>query len=141
MGEVNIARGPKKLSGAVLASAARVAATVNSTDQYKPHGGIKGARVYLDITAKVGTNPTLNVKVQGKDSLSGQYVDLASAAFAEATATSVAMLTIYPGIAESSNVSVSDMLPSIWRIQSASASDTSTPAVSFTYSVAVDYME
>ena len=54
----------------------------------------------------------------------------AGAAFAAQTATGTKMLTIYPGIAETANVSVSDVLPKTWRVVA-----TQSGSTSMTYSI------
>lgn len=99
----------------VFASAARAEDTYNS-DEARAFGR-RGIRLYLDISAESGT-ATLDVKLQGNDQLSDDWVDLAGAAFAQQSAvTSTAIsLTVYPGIAETNNVSVSDVLPTVWRV-------------------------
>lgn len=77
--------------------------------------GHRGINLFLDITAKSGTSPTLDIKLQAKDPTSGNYFDVPGAAFAQKTTTGQAMLTIYPGIGETANVSVSDVLAAIYR--------------------------
>lgn len=114
----------------VLASAARTDSTVTSVDQTNERW--RGVRLILDITAKSGTNPTLDVKVQGKDPVSGNYYDIPGAAFAEQSTVTTVELVIYPGVAETANVSVSDVLPEVWRVH-ATTGGTDTPT--FTYSV------
>lgn len=97
----------------ILLSSATRSASVNSDDQV--NDGYRGVVLFLSVTAESATG-TLDVKVQVKDFLSGSYIDLAGAAFAQATSVSTAMLTIFPGVAETNNVSVSDVLPRGWRI-------------------------
>jgi len=93
--------------------------------------GSKGVHLVLDITAASGTTPTLDVKVQRYDGASSKWVDLPSAAFAQKTSTGTSDLTIYPGIAETANVSVSDVIGDeiliVWTIGG------TTP--SFTFSI------
>jgi hypothetical protein len=97
----------------LFASAARIA-TVNGSDVNNwRHRGI---RLWLDITAVSGTTPTLDVKLQGKDRISGVYVDIPSAAFAQKTANGSDDLLVYPGVAETANRSVSDVLPKTFRV-------------------------
>lgn len=95
--------------------------------------------MYLDITASSGTTETLDVKLQAKDAaLSGVYFDIPGAAFAQATDTTNQMLTIYPGIAETANVSVSDILPRNWRAVATVGSGDSDG--SFTFSLLACYV-
>ncbi len=92
--------------------------------------GHRGIELYLDITAVSGTSPTLDIKLQGKDETSGKYFDVPGAAFAQKTGTGQATLTIYPGIAESANVSVSDILAGMFRFV-ATIGGTDTPTFTF----------
>lgn len=120
---------------AVFASAARTA-TANSTDQVNYSG--KGVVCLLDITAASGTSPTLDIKLQYKDTVpaTDKYIDIPSATFAQKTAAGTDSLTIYPGIAETANRSVSDVLPRDWRAV-ATIGGTSP---SFTFSLACTYI-
>ena len=118
----------------VFASAAR-AATANSDTKHN-EGGFVGVHLTLDITAASGTTPTLDVKVQRFDALSGKWVDLTSGAFAQKTATGTSDLTIYPGIAETANLSVSDVLGATWRAVATIGG--TTP--SFTFSLGACYI-
>lgn len=78
-------------------------------------GDNRGVHLVLDVTAASGTTPTLDVKIQRKDPTSGKYVDLPGGAFAQKTGTGTDDLTIYPGIAETNNRSVSDVIGGIYR--------------------------
>jgi hypothetical protein len=115
----------------VLASAARTA-THNGADM--TNYGARGVLLTLDVTAKVDT-PTLTVKVQSKDSLSGKYVDIPNAAFAAKTDVSTDELLIYPGCPATANVSVNSALPRVWRVVC-----THTDADSITYSIGAAYI-
>jgi len=70
----------------------------------------KGGRFYLDITASSGTTETLDVKIQTIDAIIGTNHDLPGGSFAQATNTTNQVLVIYPGVAETANVSVSDVI-------------------------------
>ena len=117
----------------VFASAARTT-TTNSADQ--TNFNRRGARFFLSVTAASGTTPTLNVKIQTKDSIAGDYVDLPGAAFTEKTGVTNDELTVYPGIAETANETVSDVLSRTWRAVATIAG--TTP--SFTFSLSVAYV-
>jgi hypothetical protein len=71
-------------SRAIGAPSAARTTTANSNTINVP-SGCKGMIATLNITAASGTTPTLDVKVQRFDSLSGQWVDLTGAAFAQMT--------------------------------------------------------
>jgi len=118
----------------VLASAARTA-TTNSDDQQNLDA--HGARFYLNITAVSGSSPTLDVKVQAKDPVAGGYFDIPSAAFAQKTSTGSDDLTVYPGIAETSNETVSDVIPRDWRVVATLGG--SSP--NFTFSLGAHYLK
>lgn len=86
--------------------------TLTSGDQRNPaHRGIK---VYINVL-NIATAGTLTVTIQGKDPISGVYYTLlVSTAIA---VTGFTVLTVYPGVAVSANVSASDVLPATFRIQ------------------------
>lgn len=109
---------------------ASAAETATGGVAFRNDTGAKGIHLVLDVTAVSGTTPTLDVKLQRFDAASGKYVDLASAAFAQKTATGTSDLTIYPGIAETANVSVSDVLSEnlkiVWTLGG------TTPSFTFT---------
>lgn len=79
----------------ILSSAARTT-TGSSADFYT--GTPSGLYVFLNITAASGTTPTLDVKLQGKDPVSGQYFDLPAASFTQKTGTGFDWLLIHPEI-------------------------------------------
>lgn len=117
----------------VLASGT-VAASGNSSDYSNSYH--KGATVVAKVGAGSGTSPTLTVKIQGKTA-AGDYYDVPSVVTAAlAAASGVTTLTVYPGVAETANVSVSDILPRTWRVvwtlggsSTPSLADTSISAV------------
>lgn len=111
----------------LFASAARTA-SANSADQTNRYA--RGVRLLLNISASSGTNEVLDVKVQTKDSVSGLYFDIPGAAFAQKTGTGASTLTIYPGIAETANETVSDVLPLNWRVVT-TIGGTDTPTFTF----------
>lgn len=115
-------------------SAAR-AASANG-DAMKNRTG-RGVALFLEITAVSGTDPTLDVKLQVRDPVANQWHDLPGAAFAQKTGTGRDTLTVYPGVAETANETVSDVLPADWRAV-ATIGGTDTPT--FTFSVAGYYI-
>lgn len=74
----------------------------------------RGVKVVVDVTAISGTAPTLVVTIQGKDNASGKYYTLLASA--SLTATGTVVLTVYPGIGVTANVSASDVLPKTYRV-------------------------
>ena len=69
---------------ATLHTSAAETATVTGADVDTEQLG--SANFYLDVTAVTGTTPTLDVKIQEKDPVSGKYFDLLS--FTQKTAIS-----------------------------------------------------
>lgn len=98
----------------LITSAARTA-TFNSGTANKK--GYKGAIFCLNVSARAGTTPTLDVKLQGYDPASASWYDLTGAAFAQQTAVSTAPidLLVYPGTVESANRKSSQILPDTFR--------------------------
>jgi hypothetical protein len=118
---------------AAFAPAARTA-TLNGGDLENRTG--RGVKLWLNITAVSGTTPTLDIKLQWKDSLSGLYFDIPGASFPQKSATGTDDLTVYPGVAEAANEAVSDVIPRNWRAV-ATIGGTSP---SFTFSLGGSYI-
>ena len=89
----------------VFPSAVRPAATYTSASVAV--GRHEGVRLFLRVTAvSQTTTPTLNVKVQSVDPVSGTWFDLTGAAFAEVTGAATPMMSIYPGMAGATNTKI-----------------------------------
>lgn len=117
--------------GALITLSAQGVGTVNGTDQANTNG--RGAHVCINISAISGTIPTLTVKIQGKDTVSGQYYDLlTSTALA---ATGFTFLTLCPGAATTANLSIPQLLPATWRVIATVAG--TTPSVTATVGASV----
>ena len=121
------------LEETIFASAARTA-TVNSADFTNYNA--RSIKFVLDITAASGTTPTLDVKIQGKDTLSGKYQDITGATIAQKTGVSTDDLTIALGVTVVVNRSVSNIVPRIYRVVATIAG--TTP--SFTFSLSANYV-
>jgi len=77
----------------------------------------RGLKIYVTPSGIVG-GATLTITIQGKDPISGNYFTvLTSAALSANNVTTV--LTVYPSVTAATNVAVSDVLPTIWRISAA----------------------
>lgn len=74
----------------------------------------KGAIFVLDITAETGT-ATLDVKIQWYDEVSGKYIDVPGASFAQRSAVGTNALSVYPGLTASANVAVTQCLTKTLR--------------------------
>lgn len=124
---------------AVFPLAARTAATYNSADI----GNNYGNGVIMVVDATTSTAPTsLNVKLQGKDSLSGKYFDLLAepevqSAIAQiATTPSTGVAYIYPGASGTpatqdvtTTVHINQTIPRVFRVVA------TTVGTSWTFSV------
>lgn len=117
-------------SRTVFASAARTA-TANSNNMSLPDA--VGAEFMLDISAVSGTTPTCVVKVQARDPISGNYVDVPGAAFASQNATGTTRLVVHPAITASANVAVAQTLPE--RFRAVATIGGTTPSFTFSLSV------
>lgn len=76
--------------------------------------GARGVDLFL-VSTSSGAG-TVTAKIQKWDPASGTWIDLTSAATAAQADPGSAYLTVYPGIAETANVSVSDHLGHVWRV-------------------------
>ena len=82
-----------------------------------------GCILLLDVDTLTGSSPTLDIKVQGlipsAAKGSAVYADIPGCSFPQLTTSNddtQHTLTIYPGVAETSNISVSQTLPQKIRI-------------------------
>lgn len=112
----------------VFASAARTA-TENSTTIISPY---TGCNVVIDMTAVTATGD-VTFKLEGLDPLSGKYYTIIESA--SITTVSTVVLSVFGGVTEVANVSVSSGLPQNLRVVA-----THLNAVSMTYSVGINYL-
>ena len=120
-----------------LASAARTASTPTA-DQTNYNG--RGAQIILDVTATPNDAQTLQITIEGKDPVSGKYIQLA--AFTALIGTTLGasptaetyVYTVYPGSAETIATAKHELqalpLPRTWRVNVLHSA-----AGSWTYSV------
>jgi hypothetical protein len=118
----------------VFDSALRGEDTHNSAEFENLFG--RGVALFLDLTAEGGT-ATIDVKLQVRDPVGGDWIDFPGAAYAQKSATGTHLLMIYPGIAETANVAISTHLPRKWRAVAVIAGS-GTPT--FTFSLAGYYL-
>lgn len=97
-------------TAALLTFTGAGAETVHSADQTNYSG--KGANVVIDLTT--ATLATVVVTIEGKDIASGKYYTILSSSTLAAAGTTV--LSVYPGLAVTANVSANAILPKTWRI-------------------------
>jgi hypothetical protein len=98
--------------GVVLLASSAI--TANGNSELQLNSFARGVKLYVNPGTFGSGASAITVKVQGFDPVSRAYYDLLTSA--SLTASTFAVLTVYPGITVSSNVSVSDVLPRSWRV-------------------------
>ena len=96
----------------VLLASAAITANGNSFDAINYRG--RGVKVFITTGAFGASESTMTVTIQGKDPVSGTYYTILSSASLSASAFTV--LSVYPGLAVTANVSANDVLPKTWRV-------------------------
>ena len=121
----------------LLATKTADATTGINIDTTKPDWA-RGAIVYVDLSASAGTTPLLDLKLQYQDPSGADFTDIPSCSIVQIAGTGNKVLSVYPGIAETANISVSDILPNLVRI--VITTDRTTGNETYTYTVAVDWL-
>lgn len=97
----------------------------------------RGVAIIINVTAVTGTEtPTMVAKLQVRDELSLNFIDIPGAVTASITATGQTLLTIYPGLTASANSKVDYPLPRTYRVVYTITG--TTP--SFTFSTTAHYL-
>jgi hypothetical protein len=104
------------------------AATLVGDDNIKVPGN-EGVKAVLNVTAVPGV-ATVQLVIEGKDKASGAYYTILQAA--ARVGAGVDVLTVYPGVAVTANVSASDVLPDVYRARVIHSAGTN-----FTYSLSL----
>lgn len=99
-------------NGVIFASASRTAAAYTSAEHVNP--GAKGIRLFITNDGGAGTS-TATVKIQVKDPVGNTWTDLTGATTAALGVVTGSIITIYPDIAVTANVAVSQHLGYVWR--------------------------
>lgn len=81
----------------VLPSAARGTGTAVASAEFDV-SGYSEATAFLDVTAASGTSPTLDVKFQTKDALSGKWFDIAGLVMTQKTAVGTEIKSVASGL-------------------------------------------
>ena len=115
------------LDNITLITASGVTTTQTSADQTNINA--RGCHVWIYITAL--TAGSVTVTIQGKDPVSGQYLNILTSP--ALSATGFTALEVGPGIAVAANIAQSTQLPRTWRVQAAVA----TGPASFTVSTSL----
>lgn len=122
-----------QIDGVIFPLASRTNATYTSDPIYNPHA--KGVRIFTYISDDGAGPGTVTATIQVKDPVSDTWVALAGAVTAALVDTAQpAILTVYPGIVATANISVPHHLGSHWRLSVVVA----TNAV--TFSIGADYL-
>ena len=118
-------------NGVLIESAVLRAIAAYNSDETHNFNAL-GVDIFVVTTTLTGT-ATVTVKLQKKDPIGGTWVDIPGATTAAIATATTTGLTLYPGIAETANVSVSDHLGLIWRAVATVANDTATFSVNGVY--------
>jgi hypothetical protein len=110
----------------LLTSAVRSATTNSAVQTNGINPAEKGVIIYVNVTAVPGVD-TVTPKIQGQDAFGNFYDILVGTAI---STTTTQILTVYPGIAVSANVSASTLLSCSWRVVM-----THSAGSNFTYTV------
>lgn len=102
---------PKSVVSCYALAARTATPTVMSNNR---SAGSRGIVVVVDTTVVPGAAPSNVVKIQGFDPISGKYYDILTSAAIVGVGTIV--LRVYPGLSPSANLTVSDVLPPMWRV-------------------------
>ncbi len=97
----------------IFASAARTATPTPFTANDGGHPRV-GGQFTINVTA-IGAAPSVVFNIEGLDPVSGVYYPILTSAAITATGTTV--LRVYPGAANTANLSVSDYIPPQWRVR------------------------
>lgn len=108
----NITNTANPLGGSfdMLASAAR---TTTQTSVDLDSFGCRGILIALDMTNATAL-PSVSLSIKGKDKTSGKYYALLAGA--AVTTVSTNAYVVYPGVAVSANVAVSNVIPDTFQI-------------------------
>lgn len=116
VGPLDVTTGDQR-DGIIFPAASR-SNTVDSGVYVSPayaNGAASGLRLFIDVTDR-HTNGTLTIKVQSQDPASLNWADLPLATTAAIAATGTTIITIHPGVAETTNVDICTPLGGMWRL-------------------------
>lgn len=124
------------MSRTILADASRTATAQSAAQLRKP--GQKGVALFVEVGTVSGTSPTLDITLEGKDSVGAQWHAMPNAAMTQITATGRAYFRLYPGATTDAGVAADGNLPNEWRVVG-TIGGTATPT--FQYSVSAEELE
>jgi hypothetical protein len=123
-------RADRETSTATLAASSSRTTTLNIGDQVNYCG--RGLMLVVNVTSINAGTPSITSKVQFKDPLSAQYIDILTSA--AINSVSIRILRVTPDLAAVANLIAQDIVPRIWR-----AVITHADAQPITYSVSALY--
>jgi hypothetical protein len=88
--------------------------TANGVSADQTNKRCRGLKLFI-ATGTFGTSEsTMTVTIQGKDPVSNTYYTILTSA--SLTTNAFTVLSVYPGLAVTANVSANDVLPPTWRV-------------------------
>jgi hypothetical protein len=96
----------------VLLASGAVTANSNSFDAVNYNS--KGLKLFIKTGAFGSGASAITVTIQGKDPVSNSYYTILTSA--SLTASTFTVLSVYPGLAVTANVSANDVLPRTWNV-------------------------
>lgn len=118
--------------GTIATLTAAGTSSVTGTDLDTRQG--RGIQVFVNVTAISGTGATLTVTIKGKSPVGVDFTILTSAGI---TATGQAVLTIYPALPASANVTAQATIPVMTHVDYAITG--TTPSITATISAVLLY--
>ena len=124
------------LVGTLLASAAR---TTNTSGVAMVNPNHRGLILYVNVTAVSGTSPTLQLRVNAIDPITGTaFAIWTPAALAPPVAATEYVYALYPtALAESFTVTMNGILPRTWSVDALIGGTTPSVTFSLGYSLLV----
>lgn len=98
--------------GIVLLASAAI--TANGNTDIQANSFYRGIKVYIAPGSFGSGASAITVSIAGFDPVSKSFFTMLTSA--SLTASTFAVLSVYPGVTASSNVSISDVLPRSWHV-------------------------
>lgn len=90
--------------------------TSNSPDfGFGEKNDARGCMIFLNLSAVSGTTPTLVMKLQAKDTLTGNYIDIPGATTTSLTTVGETVLTLHPVVTAAANQAIAQAMPNTMR--------------------------
>jgi hypothetical protein len=102
------------MSNKVISALAITNAVASANGDDQENTSCRGGHFVAKITSLTGTDPTATFTVQGKDPVGGGYYTIIASA--AQTGAGTVVMKVYPGLTAAANLTVSDILPRVWRV-------------------------